>query len=105
MCTWFPVVVVIIVLVKFGTCTSNITCSGHSDCTIVCDYSNFYCNDASINGSNAMSLTIHCNEGCWNSSIFCPYTNNTSCNISCLSKGCYYTSIYVTANITKHLFV
>ena len=76
------------------------TCASDADCVVDCSTDSCL---TSIDGSNALSLTVKCpnstsksNAKCKYISIICPYNNNgnsLNCNVNCNQYGCYYTKI------------
>eukprot|EP01084_Bolivina_argentea_P052105 95742_1 len=75
----------------------SIKCHNNKDCTIICKNSSCFSN--TIEGGNATSMTIYCDElhSCFRTRIYCPVKNNSICNVFC--KGvCSYSSIYAYKN-------
>ena len=77
------------------------TCSSNTNCVVDC--SSTSCTYATIDGTNALSLTVKCPKSTSTSYSKCKYTNikcpskyNSTlleCNVNCDEYGCYYTTI------------
>lgn len=74
--------------------SSDISCTGNSDCYIDCS-SSFSCKDAVIDASTAQSLVIYCysDYACENSVIICPAGTDSICTIE-VSGGSYSYILY-----------
>ena len=77
------------------------TCSSNTNCVVDC--SSTSCRYTTIDGTNALSLTVKCPKStslsyskCKYTNIKCPHKNSGNlleCNINCDEYGCYYTKI------------
>ena len=89
--------------IEYYTINGLYTCSSNVDCVVDCGTDSCL---TTIDGTNALSLTVKCPAKCANISIVCPYNNNGNsldCNVNCNEYGCYNTIIkyneYTSLNI------
>ena len=94
-------VVLVFLLRVFTNIDALYTCPSNTNCVVDC--SSISCFNTTIDGTNALSLTVKCpeststsNSKCGYTSIKCPYKNNGNlleCNVNCDEYGCLDTTI------------
>eukprot|EP01084_Bolivina_argentea_P303465 523925_1 len=79
----------------------DIICQQNQDCIIDCSTTHCSGENATINATNANSLTVLCNgvETCAYSTIYCPISNGSICNIQCIGdSNCKEFNLYAEYN-------